>query len=573
MIVQWKIGGEAGFGIMTAGAIFCKACTRGGLYAFGYAEYPSLIRGGHNTFQAAVSKEKVWCQSKLVDVLVALNKETAIIHKEELSAGAAVIFDPDKTQLSQAESGKKARLVPVPLSKIAINVGGLELMSNNVALGASIAVLDYDIDILLSVIIEQFKGKGPEIIKKNTDSAKAGYEYVKSNFKGMFKAKLEKSKSKPKLLMTGNEAIGAGAIAAGCKFYSGYPMTPTSGLLHFMASQERKYGMIVKHSEDEISAINMIIGAAHSGARSMTATSGGGFCLMTEGLGLAGMTETPIVVAVGQRGGPATGLPTWTEQGDLKFILNASHGNFPRIVIAPGDAEELFYETMKAFNIAEKYQTPVIIMYDKQLAESHETIDCLNQKAVKTDRGKLAKENTPNYKRYQITATGISPRAFPGQKGNMFLANSDEHDESGFSSETSATRKAMMEKRMRKIKFAEKDATQPKLYGVKNVDITLIGWGSTKGAIIEALKMLEERKIKANFLQIVTLSPFPSEAVSSLLSGKKPKLIVENNITGQLASVIREHTGIEIKNKLLKYDGRPFYSEEIALEVTKVLKK
>ncbi len=571
MAVQWKIGGEAGFGIMTAGAIFSKACTRGGLYAFGYAEYPSLIRGGHNTFQAAVSPEKIGCQLKSVDVLVALNKETAIIHKDELKPGAAVIYDPDKTQIS--ELGKKTVLVPVPFSKIAIESGGLELMSNNVALGASVAVLDYDIELLLNVISEQFKGKGPEIIKKNTAAAKAGYEYVKKNFTKPFKARLQKTKSKPKILLTGNEAIGAGAISAGCKFYAGYPMTPTSGLLHFMAANERKHGLIVKHSEDEISAINMIIGAAHAGARAMTATSGGGFCLMTEGLGLAGMTETPIVIAAGQRGGPATGLPTWTGQEDLKFILNASHGEFPRIVIAPGDAEELFYETMKAFNLAEKYQTPAIIVYDKQLAESHETVDVLNPKEVKIDLGKIAKENSAGYKRYEITSNGVSARAFPGQKGNIFLANSDEHDESGFSTENAKDRKAMMEKRMRKLKFIAREATKPKMHGAKNAEITLIGWGSTKGAMLEALKMLEERKIKVNYLQLITISPFPSEEILKHLSSKKPKLIIENNITGQLASVIRENTGVEIKHKLLKYDGRPFYAEEIVQEAMKVLKK
>ncbi|MBI2134276.1 2-oxoacid:acceptor oxidoreductase subunit alpha [Candidatus Woesearchaeota archaeon] len=565
-IVQWKIGGEAGFGIMTAGAIFSKACSRGGLHVFGYSEYPSLIRGGHNSFQAAVSEEKVGCQVTPVNVLVALNRETVDLHKGELSREAAVIFDPDKTSVDKMPGFK---LVPVPFARIATETAGLELMSNNVALGASVAVLDYDIGLLLDVIRDQFKGKGEDVIRKNTESANAGYEYVKKNFPGKFKYKIQRAKSPAKILMTGNEAIGAGAIAAGCKFYSGYPMTPTSGLLHFMASQERKYGLIVKHAEDEISAINMAIGAAHTGARSMTATSGGGFCLMVEGLGLAGMTETPLVIAMGQRAGPSTGLPTWTEQSDLKFVLNASHGEFPRIVLAPGDVEELFYSTVKAFNLAEKYQTPVIIMYDKHIAESHCTVDSIE--SVEIEEGLKVGENTPGYKRYQFTKTGVSPRAFPGQKGNFFIANSDEHDEKGHSTESAELRKAMVEKRMRKLEHAEIDSCR--LHGPKKAPITLIGWGSTKGAIKQAMERLASKGVKANFLQMTCISPFPEKMVSAILKGKRPKLIVENNYSGQLAFVICEHTGIQVSHKLLKFDGRPFYPEEIELEAKKVARK
>ncbi len=569
---QWKIGGEAGFGIMTAGLIFSKACTRGGLYAFSYVEYPSLIRGGHNTCQVTVSKDYIGCQTKKVDVLVALNKETISLHREELSSGAAVIYDPDKVNVTPEEAGN-VRLVGVPFSKIAIETAGIELVSNNVALGASIAVLDYDINLLLSVISEQFKGKGEDVIKKNIESAKAGYDFVKKNFSDPFAKKLQKTNSQPKLLVTGNEAIGAGAIAAGCKFYAGYPMTPTSNLLHFMASNEGKYGLLVKQAEDEISVINMAIGAAHIGVRSMVATSGGGFCLMSEGYGLAGMTETPVVIAMGMRGGPSTGLPTWTEQSDLKFVLNAAHGEFPRVVIAPGDMGELFAETTKAFNIAEKYQTPVIILYDKHLAESHTSIDSLETSAVKIERGNLVTGPVQGYKRYEINQTGISPRAFPGQLGNLFVANSDEHDERGLSTEDMSMRKAMMEKRMKKIEIISTEVTKPKLHGPKRADITLIGWGSTKGAILDAMSQLKTEGIKANFLQIVTASPFSSETLNEILKTRKPKLIIENNYTGQMSSLIKEHIGIEIKNKLLKYDGRPFYTEEIMAEAKKVLNK
>lgn len=571
MKTQWKIGGEAGFGIMTAGLIFSKACTRGGLHAFGYIEYPSLIRGGHNTCQATVSEEKVGSPVKKVDVLVALNRETAMLHKDELSEGAAVIFDPDKTQVTPEEIGNAARLYPVPFSKIATEVAGQDLMSNNVSLGASIAVYDYDIELLLSVIRDQFKGKGEEVTSKNIAAARAGYDYFRKNFPEPFKHKIAKLSKPANMIMTGNEAVGAGAIAAGCKFYAGYPMTPTSNLLHFMAANERKYGMVVKQAEDEISVINMAIGAGFAGARAMVGTSGGGFCLMTEGYGLAGMIENPVVIIMGQRGGPSTGLPTWTEQGDLKFVLSAAHGEFPRIVMAPGDMEDLFYCTMKAFNLAEKYQTPVIIITDKHLQESHASVENLDPKSIKIDRGELLTESVPNYHRYAITESGISPRALPGQPGNIFVANSDEHDEKGISTEEAHMRIGMMKKRMRKQLLAAKEMDAPKLFGPKRADITLVGWGSTKGAMLDALKLLEKDGVKANFLYIVSVSPFPTEAVEKVLKSRRPKLMVELNYSGQMASVIREHTGIELKHKLLRYDGRPIYPEEIHEEAKKIL--
>ncbi|MBI3033669.1 2-oxoacid:acceptor oxidoreductase subunit alpha [Candidatus Woesearchaeota archaeon] len=570
---QWKIGGEAGFGIMTAGQIFARACTRGGLNVFGYVEYPSLIRGGHNTFQVAISAGRVGSPVKPVDILVALNKETITLHKDELSEGAAVIFDPGRMQASREEFSREVKLVPVPFNSIAVGVAGQELMANNVALGASVAVYDYDIELLLSVIRDQFRGKGEDVSVKNVNAAMAGYEFVKKNFTGPFKYELELTKQEKRILVSGNEAVGAGAIAAGCKFYAGYPMTPTSNLLHFMAANEKKYGMTVKQAEDEISAINMVIGAGFAGARAMTATSGGGFCLMAEGYGLAGMTETPLVIVMGQRGGPSTGLPTWTEQADLKFVLNASHGEFPRIVFAPGDMEDLFRWTMKAFNIAEKYQTPVIIITDKHLAESHASVEKLEWKDYRIERGELVTEPVQNYKRYEITESGVSPRALPGQPGNIFVANSDEHDERGISTEESGLRKVMMDKRMRKLQYAAREIEQPILIGPRRADITLIGWGSTKGAIMDAMDLLEEQGIKANFLYLAAISPFPAEAVAKALRARKPKLMVELNYSGQMASVIRENTGIEIRNRLLRYDGRPIYPEDIFEEAKKVLSR
>ena len=568
---QWKIGGEAGFGIMTAGDIFLKACARGGLNGFGYIEYPSLIRGGHNTYQVAISDKPVRAQVHAVDVLVCLNKETAIFHKDELIAGAAVVYDPDKFQLTKEELGKEVILLAVPFSKIAVETAGMELMANNVALGASIAVFDYDIEILTGIIAGQFKGKGEEIITKNVNAARAGYDFVKKIMTSQFHVQLRKG-GKPKMTMSGNEAIGIGAIAAGCKFYSGYPMTPTSSLLHFMAAQERKFGMTVKQAEDEISVINMAIGAGFAGVRAMVGTSGGGFCLMTEGLGLAAMTETPIVIILGMRGGPSTGLPTWTEQGDLKFAMNASHGEFPRVVIAPGDMEELFYETMKAFNISEKYQTPVIVMHDKHLAEGHATVDSLDPKKIPLERGERVTGPVENYLRYKITESGVSPRSLPGIPGNIYVANSDEHDERGISTEESGPRKAMFDKRMRKIAHISKEMTKPKLYGPKRAKATIIAWGSTKGAVLDGMDLLQKEGIKVNLVHYTGMLPFPEEETKDLLKGKTPKIIMEISNTGQLHSVIRMYTGIDIKNQFLKYDGRPLYPEEVVQEVKKLIK-
>ena len=377
------------------------------------------------------------------------------------------------------------------------------------------------------------------------------------------------------MLLTGNEAVSLGAIKAGCKFYAAYPMTPASSILHFMAAQERNFSLVVKHSEDEIAAINMTIGAGFAGVRAMTATSGGGFSLMSEALGLAAMTETPIVVVVSQRPGPSTGLPTRTEQGDLKFVLHASQGDFPRFVIAPGDVEECFHKTIEAFNLAEKYQCPAILILDKYLSESHKTAEEFEASGVKIDRGLLLSdeeiEKTGEFKRYEFTETGISPRTIPSQKGGVFTATGNEHDETGYLSEEKTVRTRMMDKRFRKFKQAEREIPEPKLFGPKDAEVTMIAWGSTKGPIKEAMKLLDHDGIRANFLQIIYINPFPANTVSRIIRASKRTVIVENNKTAHLASLIREKTGKEIEHKILKYDGRQFFPTEIHQRVKEAL--
>ncbi len=575
--LSWKIGGEAGYGIMTTGLIFAKVCSRAGLHVFDHTEYPSLIRGGHNTYQVRAEVEEVFSHVRHVDLLVVLNKETIDQHKEELAPGGGIIYDGDKIPLSKEELGREdVKLYHVPLLRLAEESGGRRIMVNSVALGASVALIDFDFEMLSSVIRDVYRGKARETIELNIRAARLGYDYVKS--KGMekdFGRKLPKVGGKKRMLLTGNEAVGLGAIKAGCKFYAAYPMTPASSILHFMVAQERNFSLVVKHPEDEIAAINMAIGAGFAGARAMTATSGGGFSLMSEALGLAAMTETPIVVVVCQRPGPSTGLATRTEQGDLRFVLHASQGDFPRFVIAPGDVEECFYKTIEAFNLAERYQCPVILILDKYLSESHNTAEEFDVSEVEIDRGLMLSdrdlEKIEEIKRYEFTETGISPRTIPSQRGGIFTATGSEHDETGYLSDDKTVRTKMMDKRFRKFEQAEREIPEPKLFGPKDAEVTIIAWGSTKGPIKEAMKLLDRDGIKANFLQIMYISPFPTNTVSKIIETSKRTVIVENNKTAQLASLIREKTGKEIEHKILKYDGRQFFPTEIYQRVKEVL--
>lgn len=549
--VQWKIGGEAGYGIMTSGLIFSRVCVRTGFNVFDYIEYPSLIRGGHNAYQIRISEEEIFSQVKPINLLVALNLETVDRHKEELTNDAIILYDE---AVFQPKIDKN--LFSIPWTKIVNELGLESVMINNVALGASVAIANLDLQLLLDVISDMFGHKGEKVVDENHKAAKAGYDFVKEHFKYDFpKLKIKESN---KIILTGNEATALGAIAGGCQCYFAYPMTPSTSILYFMAEHAPNYGIIVKQPEDEISTVNMAIGAGFAGARSMCATSGGGFCLMAEANGLAAETETPVVIVDSQRPGPGTSLPTWTEQGDLRLVLSAGQGEFPRFVLAPGDVDEAFCMAADALNIAEKYQTPVIILLDKYLSESHKSTNKFDFSKVKIERGNLAKISD-DYKRYAFTESGISPRALPGQL--VFRANSDEHDEHGFSNEEIDNRVKMADKRMRKAQEYLKEMPAPKLYGNENAKFTIVGWGSTKGPVLEALKSLPD----VNFLHFSYLSPFPVNKFKELTENKN-LLFLENNQTGLFADYVRQHTGFEVK-KFLKYNGRPFYPEEIIEKV------
>ena len=564
------VGGEAGQGITRSGSLLGRAIMRGGFHVFGVNDYPSIIRGGHNLYFLRASDEEISSQYDLIDLILALNKETLLLHVDELNEGGGVIYD-ERMEIMEGEIPRKdVKLYPVPLSGIVEEIGGVPIMRNTVALGAALGLVGYDLEFLNGAIATTFEGRDA-IIESNVKAAKMGYDYVTEHYGGDFSCRLEPFKDRPeRIMLTGNDAVALGAVQAGCGFFVAYPMTPASPVLHYLINNDIETGMVVVQPESEISAINMVIGASYVGVRAMTATSGGGFSLMTEALGLAAMSENPVVVMVGQRPGPSTGMATYSAQGDLLFIIHSSQGEFPRVVVAPGDVEECFYSTMEAFNVAEKLQIPVIIITDKYLIESHKSVAPFDLSRVRIDRGDLLEveewEGDGEYERYALTKSGVSPRLKPGTRGAILRANSTEHDAKGFSTIDPSTIEEMAEKQRRKRAALEElvGALNPvRAYGGDDPDITIVGWGSTKGPALEALKMLEREGISARFVQPVYIEPFPVEAMKDELSGGGRFLLVEANKTAQLGELIRLHTGFTFDNVHLRYDGRPFNPGEI----------
>ncbi|MBU0471563.1 MAG: 2-oxoacid:acceptor oxidoreductase subunit alpha [Nanoarchaeota archaeon] len=567
--LSWLIAGEAGYGIMTAGQNFAKAMVLGGLNIFTHVEYPSLIRGGHNAFAVRVEEDEVRCPIQMYNLIVALNKETIDRHKNFLTHGGGIIFDPDKITLNDGEVRADVRIYKVPTTQIIKETtDAIPVMNNSVTLGASMAVLNYDFELLAESIKGTYskKKKANNMIDINIEVAKKGYDYIKNNYPNDFNVKLEKRTKKKKMMIIGNQAIALGAIKAGCKFLSAYPMTPATSVMNYFVSKEEEAGVVMKQADDEIAAINMALGASYAGVRAMTSTSGGGLALMAETASLVGMSEIPLVIVNVQRPGPATGLPTRTGQADLKFVMNIGHGDFPRIVITPGDVQECFYETFNAFNLADKYQLPVFVVSDKCLAVSIRSIPEFDTKYMKIDRGCLLTDEEANnlydYKRFLITDSGVSPRAIPGQNA-IFRSSSDEHNEHGEIHEEQDNRVSMEDKRFRKLDTALKDIPLPKLYGPENADMTIVGWGSTKGVVLEAMEYLKKDGITANFLHFTYMFPFHADWVSEFLSKCKMVVDVEGNKTAQLAGVIREFTGFKIEKKVLKYNGRTFFPSEV----------
>ena len=554
--INIMVGGEAGQGVQAAGFIIAKALARYGSSVFADQDYESRVRGGHNFFRIRAGDGDVGAISEEVDVLLALDRQSIDLHQREVSSDGVIIFDSDRME----GVGANERALGLPLERMALETAKNKQAANLVAVGAAMSLLGYDSASLKSVVLDYFGAL--QIGQADADAAARGYEDAKASSRRGLGKQVGPAGAQKRMLLNGNEAVALGAMAAGCKFVSAYPMTPSTTIMEYIAGKADELGVVVVQPEDEISAINMIIGASYAGVRSMTATSGGGFCLMVEGLGLAGMTETPVVVVDGQRAGPAIGLPTRTEQGDLLFALHASHGDFPRVVLAPANVEDAFWLTVKAFNLADEYQVPVIILTDQYLASSYATAERFDLSRVQIKRGQLLSEQDPSkserYKRYEITASGISPRAFPLQSTALVVADSDEHNEEGHLIEDAETRTAMMLKRQHKLQGLKKEISGPRTHGPSHADITLIGWGSTLGATKEAVDTAARHGLSVNLVHFAEIWPFPSEAATLALKGARRTFAVENNATAQFAQLLRAETGLQVSGTILKFDGRPF---------------
>ncbi|MDH4231251.1 MAG: 2-oxoacid:acceptor oxidoreductase subunit alpha [Nitrospirota bacterium] len=562
-----KIGGEAGQGIQTIGDTLGLVFARSGYHVFTHQDYESRVRGGHNVFQIRFSDHPVMASKDRVDIIVALDRESIVNYEKELTEYGQIIYD----SMSLKKKHERQQFLDIPFVKLAVEHGGSKIMANTVAVGAVMGMIGMELEMLLAILKDTFKKKGEEVIRQNAAAAMAGHDYaVKQCIKCSFAAA---PLAKPKMLIAGNDAIGLGAVASGCKFYSAYPMTPSTGIMNYIAGKETAYGIIVEQAEDEIAAINMALGASFAGVRAMTGTSGGGFALMVEGLSLAAMTETPVVIALAQRPGPATGLPTRTEQGELQFALHAAHGEFPRVIFAPGTPEQAFYLTNKAFDLAEKYQIPVIILTDQYLADSQWTYEGFDTGRLKYTDYRLrgdAFRNLSDYKRHAFTDDGVSPLAVPGDAKHVVVTDSDEHDEEGHIIEDAGTRVKMAEKRMsRKLPDIIKEIEPPHYYGDPEAEVVLAGWGSTFGVMKEAVGLLSSGR-KTAMLHFSELYPLPATDrfdYLRILKAAKIGICIENNLTGQFARLFRAETGYEFTHQINRYDGRPFTLEYLTGEM------
>ncbi|BBB90991.1 MAG TPA: 2-oxoacid:acceptor oxidoreductase subunit alpha [Methylomusa anaerophila] len=575
-------GGEAGYGVMSAGAIVAKAAARNGLWTFVVNEYPSLIKGGLNTCLVRIGSEYLQAYEEKLDFLGVLSQPGLDQNYGKLKPGAFVLHDADTVKVDVSRLPAGVRTAGVKLTR-AVTGDAAKVMANSGMLGAFCALAGFDKEAIISVMRTEFT-KEP-VLSRNLEILESGYKAAAESLAGDTKPVFPlpfNPGGERKMLITGNDAISIGAIKAGVKFAAGYPMTPGSGILTYIADHAADYNIVFKQTEDEIAAINMLIGAGFAGVRAIGATSGGGFALMGEALGFAAQAEVPVVIVNAQRGAPSTGLPTRTAQGDLPFVTFAAQGEFPRIVVAPGDVEECYTETRRVFNLAEKYQVPAIILTDKYLADSAVAHPFFIQDDIAVDRGKLAGddwlENNQPYLRYQFTDDGVSPRAIPGQKGGRHIATSYTHGEDGFyssgnkeyaGSEPEITARGL-DKQFAKVPFILRDIPGSKLYGPEDADLTVIGWGSTKGPVLEALAGANSRGMKVNFLQVLYMAPFPAEPVAAVLAKARQTLLVEGNKTAQLGMFIRANTGYHVSNRYLKYDSRPFVPSAILRKIEEV---
>ncbi len=569
--------GSAGDGLVSLGDLFSKILKKHNFNVLGFRSYQSVIRGGYNEYQIRASTDEVLSIGEDADIIVLLNNHVAGIHKSRVNADAMVIYDNDYIDLDVLDYREDIIKLPIPLAAITKDISKLKVLKNIVGFGAISQILNLDEVLIKEVIFEQFGDKGEEVILTNFEALEKGGIFATENNWPIKWEKLKYEKAQ-QMIISGNEAIALGMIAAGLKFYSGYPMTPATSIVHYLTKHLPILGMIVKQTEDEIAAIGMAIGAAYCGARAATGTSGGGFSLMSELVGMAGIEEIPLVVINSQRAGPSTGMATKTEQADLFQAYGISQGEFPKVIIAPSSVIEAFQAGIDAVEIAEKYQVVVIVLLDLYLSEHIETVRKFDLERKNQRFGILDKPDD-DYIRYKITETGVSNRTLPGTKNGMFFTGSSERNERGTSiastlaglPETLPIREEMVKKRMRKLDYILEELEVPKIFGEEEALITLVSWGSTKYIVRDAIKLLKEEGIITNQLHIKTINPFHTKETRTLLENSKEVLCIEQNFTGQMSNYIRMKTGFDIKYNLRRWDGEPIVPSQIIAKVKEVL--
>ncbi|WP_336325235.1 2-oxoacid:acceptor oxidoreductase subunit alpha [Halovenus sp. HT40] len=571
--LNWAIGGEAGDGIDSTGKIFAQALSRAGRHVFTSKDFASRIRGGYTAYKVRTSVDRVESVVDRLDILIALTERTIDENMDELHEGSVIIYDGERTSMQDVEIPEGMVGLDVPLKGLAEEAGG-GIMANIVALGAACEVTNFPIENLDASLEKRFSDKGTAIVENNKESARLGQEYVQENYDHEFDYDLETTDS-DYVLLNGDEAIGMGAIAAGCKFYSGYPITPATDVMEYLTGRIDKFGGKVVQAEDELSAINMALGAARAGARAMTATSGPGIDLMTETFGLVATSETPLVICDVMRSGPSTGMPTKQEQGDLNMVLYGGHGEIPRFVVAPTNISECFWKTVEAFNLAEKYQTPVFLVADLSLAVTEQTFspDTFDMDEVEIDRGKIVDEEDIDawqdeqgrFQPHFPAADGISPRTFPGTDEGAHMTTGLEHDALGRRTEDTDVRIEQVDKREQKVQTArEQEDWEPREFGDSDADTLVLSWGSNEGPMREALEFLEEDGVDVRFLSVPYLFPRPD--LTEEVENAETTIVVECNATGQFADVV-EHDVLERVERINKYNGVRFKADELAEEI------
>ncbi|MBI3581213.1 MAG: 2-oxoacid:acceptor oxidoreductase subunit alpha [Nitrospinae bacterium] len=563
--VAITIGGAAGQGLVTISDMLLKLLSRTGRHVFAIQDYMSRVRGGHNFMRIRISGERKFANTEKTNILVALDQRTVVEHLESLEDPALVLHDTETVGPVDAAC---ATFVGIPIS--ASVPDGNKVFGNSVAFGAVISILGLDLEPAKEIISQHFGGKGREAVEKNLRAAAKGYAHIKSDHAELI-LRLPDGIKKPAMLINGAEALGLGMIAGGLRFISAYPMSPSTSIFNYVTRHAGKLGILSEQAEDEIASVNMALGASAAGARAATTTSGGGLDLMAEGISLAGISETPVVINNIQRPGPATGQPTRTAQEDLDLVLNMGHGEFPRFVFAPGTAEEAFYTAAGAMNLADKYQVPVFILGDQLLVDSYTTLPGLDLEKAKyqghlADPAKVARP----YKRYLLTPDGVSPRLPYGAEGARVMFDSHLHDETGLITEEPAMAKKMTEKRFLKLRGMSREPFRPVRYGHKKPEMSLVCWGSTYGAVREAVDLLNAGGARAEMIHFNRLSPFPVREAVALLRGKKSVRVVEGNHSSQLGRLIARETSIKTGESVLRYDGRPFTASYVIENLKRV---